>query len=204
MGMEEIDGLERKVAQLVEILPPIPANISRLMTTRPDSNEVYKQVRALIDDDPGLCSDLLHLAGDICYVSGEPIETVDDALRHVGIDTLIQLIAVSYAGKIIRKEFARMKYLNDYFEHSRKISLSCQILAKLHDMPEHDRQMYAVAGLIHDIGRLIIMLASDKTTVGLLGTSWDKMKTIVKDEKEIFGMNHSEAGMQICSKWHFP
>jgi len=201
--MEERDELERKVAQLIEILPPMPANISRLMTARLDSNQAYKHVRALIDDDPGLCSDLLHLAGDICYGSLETIETIDDAVRYVGIEPLIQLIGFSYAKKTIQKEFARLKHLDDYFEHSRKISICCQILAKLHDMPEHNRQMYAVAGLIHDIGRLIIMLASNKATVHLMGTSWDKMLTVTHNEKEIIGMNHSDVGMQLCLKWHF-
>jgi HD-like signal output (HDOD) protein len=201
--MKERKGIERKVAQLIQILPPMPENICRLMTARPDSNKVYKQVRALVDNDPGLCSDLLHLAGDICYGSGETIETIDDAVRHVGIEPLIQLIGISYAKQAIKKEFAMLKHLNDYFEHSRKISLCCQILAKLHGMPEHNRQMYAVAGLIHDIGRLVIMVAANKTTVRLMGTSWDKMLSVVHDEKEIMGMNHSDIGMQLCNKWHF-
>jgi HD-like signal output (HDOD) protein len=201
--MKERNGLERKVAQLIEILPPMPKNISRLMTARLASNQVYKQVRALIDDDPGLCSDLLHLAGDICYGSGETIETIDDAVRLVGIEPLIQLIGVSYARKTIKKEFTKLKHLDDYFEHSRKISICCQILAKLHDMPDHKRQMYAVAGLIHDIGRLIIMLASNKTTVRLMGTSWDKMLTVIRHEKKLMGMNHCDVGMQLCLKWKF-
>jgi HD-like signal output (HDOD) protein len=63
--------------------------------------------------------------------------------------------------------------------------------------------MCAVAGLIHDIGRLIILVASSKTSVRLIGTSWDKMKSVARNENEILGLNHCEVGMQLCRKWHF-
>jgi HD-like signal output (HDOD) protein len=115
----------------------------------------------------------------------------------------VHLIAVSYANQTIRKELASLEYLDDYFEHSRDISLCCRILAELCEIPAHERDMCAVAGLIHDIGRLIMMVASSKTSVRLVGTSWDKMKSVARDEKEILGLNHCEVGMQLCRKWNF-
>jgi len=201
--IDEKKELAAKVAQLVQILPPMPENICRLMSASLDSGQVYKQIRSLVESDPGLCTDLLHLAGDFCLGSEQTVETIDDAVQQVGLEPLIQLIGVAYAKKTIRKQFAELRYLDEYFDHSRNISLCCQILASFHDMPQHKRQMYAVAGLIHDIGRLVIMIAANKTTVRLMGTSWDKMKTIIHDEKQILGLNHCEVGMQLCKKWNF-
>jgi HD-like signal output (HDOD) protein len=96
-----------------------------------------------------------------------------------------------------------LMHLDEYFVHSRDISLCCRILAELCDIQAHEREMCAVAGLIHDIGRLIILVASSKTSVRLMGTSWDKMKLVARNEKEILGLNHCEVGMQLCHKWHF-
>jgi HD-like signal output (HDOD) protein len=191
------------VAGLIEILPPMPENISRLMKADVDLNEGQKQVRALAASDPGLCTDFLHLACYFCLGTGRTINTIDDAIKQIGTGPLVHLIAISYANKTIRKELAALKYLDDYFAHSRDISLCCRILAELCDIPAHEREMCAVAGLIHDIGRLIIMVASSKTGVRLMGTSWDKMKSVAHDEKEILGLNHCEVGMQLCRKWNF-
>jgi HD-like signal output (HDOD) protein len=195
--------LAREVAGLIEILPPMPENISRLMKADVDSHEGQKQVRALIASDPGLCTDLLHLACDFCLGTGRTINTIDDAITQIGTGPLVHLIAISYANKTIRKELAVLKYLDDYFEHSRDISLCCRILAELCDIPAYEREMCAVAGLIHDIGRLIMMVASSKTGARLMGTSWGKMKSVVHDENEIMGLNHCEVGTQLCIKWNF-
>jgi HD-like signal output (HDOD) protein len=193
--------LAKQVAELIEILPPMPENISMLMETAVDSYD--GQVRALIGGDPGLCTDFLHLACDFCLGTGRKINTIDDAIEQIGTGPLVHLIAVSFTDKIIRKELASLKNLDEYFAHSRDISLCCRILAELCEIPAHERELCAVAGLIHDIGRLIMMVASDKHSVRLVGTSWDKMKSIVHDEKEMMGLNHCEIGMQLCRKWHF-
>ncbi len=198
--MENKKELARQVAQLIEVLPPMPENICCLMSADIDSPQTYSQVRNLIEQDPGLCTDLLHLASALCR---DKTETVDDAVRQIGICALVQFIGISFARKTIAREFSAMKHLDDYFEHSRDISLCCGFLADYYDMPAHQKQMYAVAGLIHDIGRLIILVASNKKTVRLIGTTWDKMKSIVNDEKEIMGLDHCEVGMQLCRKWKF-
>lgn len=201
--MQEKEELAHKVALLINKLPPMPDNISRLMATEINSRQDYTEVLDLIENDPGLCADLLHLANDFCYDLGEIVETIDDAIQRIGIQPLVQLIGVSYAGNTIQEEFAALEHLNQYFEHSQDISRSCRILAEILEMPEHQREMYAVIGLIHDIGRLIIMIASNRISVPLMGTSWDKMISIVHDEKEIIGMDHCEVGMQLCSNWNF-
>jgi HD-like signal output (HDOD) protein len=198
---EKRKKLARQIAELVEVLPPMPENICRLMETDVDSPD--EQVRELIANDPGLCTDLLHLACDFSIGTGRTITTIDDAIAQIGTGPLVHLIAISYANKTIRKELASLKYLDEYFAHSRDISLCCRILAELCDIPAHERDMCAVTGLIHDIGRLIMMVASSKTGARLMGTSWDKMKSVVHDEKEIMGLNHCEVGMQLCRKWHF-
>ena len=201
--MEEQEELARKVAQLIQMLPPMPDNISRLMAVETDSRQEYTEVLGLIENDPGLCADLLHLASGSFYESSVNVETIDDAVQEIGIQPLVQFIGVSYTKQTIQEEFAPLKHLNQYFQHSQEISLSCRIIAEVLGMPKHQREMYSVIGLIHDIGRLIIMLASNRTSVPLMGTSWDEMISIVHNEKEVLGLNHCDVGMQLCSKWNF-
>ena len=201
--MQEKEELSRKVAILIKKLPPMPDNIGQLMDAKINSHQEDTAVLGLIENDPGLCADLLHLANNFSHNSGEIVETIDDAIQQIGIQPLVQLIGVSYARNTIQKKFASLEHLNQYFEHSQDISLSCRILAELLGMPKHQREMYAVIGLIHDIGRLVIMVASNRTSIPLMGTSWDEMISIVHDEKELLGMNHCEVGMQVCSNWNF-
>lgn len=204
MDIGEEKEIARKVTQLIEVLPPMPDNIGRLMVADIDSGNEQKEIIDLIRSDPGLCTDLLHLAADFVCGSGQTVETIDDAIRVIGIRPLVQLIGIWFANKTIRRQFAAMKHIDDYFQHSLDISLGCLILAEVQNMPLQRRQMYAVAGLIHDIGRLIIMFAADKTAAILMGTSWEKMKSVIGSEEQAWGLNHCDVGMELCKKWNFP
>jgi HD-like signal output (HDOD) protein len=61
--------------------------------------------------------------------------------------------------------------------------------------------MYCVAGLTHDIGRAVIMLAGERDAATLVGTSPDKLEEIVANEQAIYGMNHCNIGESLFSKW---
>ena len=201
--MEDKAELARKAAQLIRQVPPMPESIMRLLTAGKGTHHADDELRVMVENDPGLCADLLHLANEACCDSGETVETVEDAIRRLGVEPLVQFIGVAYAEKTIQKEFAQLERLHQYFDHSQDISLSCQIIAEVLDMPKHERDMYAVIGLIHDVGRLIIVVASDRASVSLMGTSWEEMTSIVRDEKQLLGMDHCDVGMQLCSKWGF-
>lgn len=201
--MESKKKLESQVVELVQRLPPMPKNIDSLLRSPEEDHRYEEELIELAGQDPGLCADLLHLANSCYGTSGKHIETIAEAVSIVGYLPLIQLVGVWYAKGIILKEFSLLEHLDDYFLHSQEISLGCRILSELSGAKPHGSNVLAVAGLIHDMGRLVIMLASNRTTARLMGTPWDKMKSIIQDERDILGMDHCIIGEQICNKWSF-
>ena len=194
--------LSRKITQVIDKLPLFPRDIDRLLETAVKPSKDSADILRLIESDPALSGELLDLARSY-YGTAKAIETVDDAVRRVGIQPLVQLIGISYARSAIQEEFAALKYMNEYLDHSEDISIGCRVLAEISDMPREQCEMYGVAGLIHDIGRLVIMVATNRTSAHVLGTLWDKMASVVHNEKITLGTNHCDVGMRICHKWHF-
>ena len=200
--MNKKKELSRKITQIVGELPLFPRDIDRLLATAVKPSKDNTEILRLIESNPKLSDELLHVARSY-YGTAEDIETIKDAVRCIGIQPLAQLIGISYARSAIQEEFAALKYLNEYLDHSEDISIGCRILAEISDMQRDQREIYTVAGLIHDIGRLAIMVASNRTSAHVLGTLWDKMASVVHDEKATLGTNHCDVGMQICRKWNF-
>jgi len=198
--MSQKSEFARKVADLVFRLPPMPENIDKLLKAGAEAD--VRSATLLIAEDPGLCADLFHLT-NACFATTEPIETIEEALAKIGLEPLVQLIGTCYANEVIRKEFSSLTHLNEYFSHSREIAKSCHILADIAGLPKHEREMYKVAGLIHDMGRLIIMIAADKTSAPLMGTSWEQMTSVIHSEQDVLGMNHCEIGNDVCATWNF-
>ena len=194
--------LSRKITQLVDGLPLFPTDIDRLLKAAVKPSEDGTEILRLIESDPKLCSELLSLARSY-FGAAEDFETIQDAVQHIGIQPLVQLIGISYARSAIRQEFAALKYLSDYVDHSEDIYITCGILGEICDLPRDQREMYALAGLVHDVGRLAIMVASNKTSSRVLGTLWDRMASIVREEKADLGMDHCDVGARICRRWNF-
>lgn len=201
-GKKRKEELARKITELVDKLPLFPHNIDALLATAVKPSEDNKDILRLIQSDPELSAELLQVARSY-YGTAADINTIEDAVNHVGLRALVQLIGISYARNAIQEEFTALKYLNEYIDHSEDISTSCRILAEVSSIPKDELEIYTLAGLIHDIGRLAIMVASNRTSAHVLGTLWDKMASVIHDEKLTLGTNHCDIGMRICHKWNF-
>jgi len=200
-NMDKKKELSHRIAQLVDSLPLFPTDIDRLLSAAVKPSRDGKELLRLIQSNAKHRAELLNLARSY-FGRAEDFQTIEDAVRSVGIQPLVQLIGISYARHVIQDEFAALKYLNEYVDHSEEISMCCRILAEISNMPRDEREVYALAGLIHDVGRLTILVASNKTGARVLGTLWDKMSLVVKEEREKLGTDHCDVGMRICRKWN--
>ena len=196
------EEVSRKITQLVDDLPLFPTDINQLLTAAVKPSEDGKEILRLIESDSKLRGELLALARSY-FGAAEDFETVEDAVRNIGVQPLVQLIGISYARDAIQQEFAALKYLNDYIDHSEDIYIASDILGGICSLPTEQRQMHALAGLVHDIGRLAIMVASNEFSGRVLGTLWDRMVSVIHEERAELGMDHCDVGARICRRWNF-
>jgi HD-like signal output (HDOD) protein len=194
--------VSRKITQLVDDLPLFPTDINQLLTAAVKPGEDGTEILRLIESDSKLRSELLVLARSYFGAPGD-FGTVEDAVQQIGVQPLVQLIGISYARDAIRQEFAALKYLNDYIDHGEDIYIASDILSGLCSLPREQRQMHALAGLVHDVGRLAIMVAGNKTSGRVLGTLWDRMVSVIHEERAELGMDHCDVGARICRRWNF-
>ncbi|MBN2594609.1 MAG: HDOD domain-containing protein [Sedimentisphaerales bacterium] len=196
------EKVSRKITQLVDNLPLFPTDINQLLTAAVKPSEDGIELLLLIESDSKLRSELLVLTRSYFGATGD-FGTVEDAVRQIGVQPLVQLIGISYARDAIRQEFTALKYLNDYIDHGEDIYIASDILSGICSLPRERRQMHALAGLVHDVGRLAIMVADNKTSGRVLGTLWDRMVSVVHEEKAELGMDHCDVGARICRRWNF-
>jgi putative nucleotidyltransferase with HDIG domain len=158
----------------------------------------------LLKKDPGLTSDLLRFANSARYGVSHHVETIDEAVLYYGMSNLVEYVAVSFADGALRENFKSIKGLDRYFDHSRAISEGCRLLAQVQGKNPHDQEAAALAGLLHDMGRLVLTLLSNRKIMPVIYHTREEMQQVVLDEKEIWGLNHCEIGAMMCHKWNFP
>jgi len=206
MDAENKQSLCYKLVNSIRNLPPMPSNVLNLRRAAADPNVNYNIIVPLLKEDPSLCADLLRIANSARYGVGHIVDTIDEAVRYFGMYSLCEFVAAACSEKIIRKAFSNIRNLSDYLAHSRKISKASGFISQAMKVGTHDQEVYAVTGLLHDIGRLVIILFTEekKFCSEFLKISYDDIVKFAADEKDIFGIDHAMLGAMICRKWKFP
>lgn len=201
--MSNIEENIDKVIELINQLPPVPDNITKLRKLCIDPNARFKDFIPLIEGDPGLCADILHMANSAYFGIGHSVESVGEAVRYFGMTHLVDFISISFSDKVIRNNFSTIESLNEYFKHSRIISLATRIIAKVVGKSTTEQEFFSIAGLLHDIGRLIVYVASGENHLESNSSDWMFIEDQVVKEDLLLGMDHTIVGEKICEKWEF-
>lgn len=203
--MPELGLMERLVSQ-IESLPPMPPSVLKLRRAIADPFANYDSLIAPIKDDPSLCADLLRVANSARYGVAHKVGTVEEAVRYFGMPGLVDFVSAACSERIVRQAFAEVSNLGDYLLHSRQTAKAASLVCPALGLDSAAQEAYSIAGLLHDIGKLVILLVLHERLYrrGEFRVSCEGLSPEIVDELELYGLNHAELGMRICERWRFP
>jgi HD-like signal output (HDOD) protein len=126
------------------------------------------------------------------------ITRVLQAIVFLGADMVSALVVTTCLKSLANKPSSRA--ILDCWRHSLAAALICQRLSD--PLRIRDSNGYT-AGLIHDIGQLALLTvfpAYEKA----LGTAKERGIDAVELEREMFGLDHGEAGGWLLAQWGVP
>ena len=189
-------------AHLAEIegLRPFPVVVQRVIAciSRPDFR--MEQVRDLIEEDPALAARILRMANSVAFQTRESCASIQDAIVRMGARTVTNLASgmaamtafadVGGAGKAVR-------------EHC--VGTAAVVRALAFRMSDGDAPAVAfLVGLLHDIGKLLIMQTRHQTYAQLVGAAVGTADEIHLQEREFLGYDHAVLGGHVLAKWGLP
>lgn len=192
-----------EILTIIDKLPPMPDNILKLRKICADPNATFKDIVPILEKDAGFCADILHMANSAYYGVSHQVESISEAVRYIGFESVVDFVAVSFSNNVIKSHFSKIDNIYEYFKHSNEIGLATKCLAKAARKSLKDQEFFTVAGLLHDIGRLIILMVSDKEMIKSIGNGWRYKEDTASKETDLLGINHCSVGKQICEKWKF-
>ncbi len=157
------------------------------------------ELSRLISTDAALSAHLLRIVNSSYYGLPRRIGTVSDALAVLGLDLVRRTVT---AAVLQRPLFA---YLHDtevaraFWRHE----LQCAALAR-HLAPRlgADGESTYMAGLLHDVGRLVMLMQFPDRTEMLLHRHDDARG--LEHERALFGFDHAQVGGALLESWGLP
>jgi len=181
-------------------LPEVAIKISSMVD---DPNCSVDEVGKLISQDPALTIRVLAIANSPFYGLSNEISTIARAVMVLGTKQLTDVVLSTATTSAFEGIPIHVISVDDFWYHSLYCGLLAQELSGQHNPPLRDSMF--VAGLLHDIGHLVMFnkipeLAQD----ALLRTVQGESLPLYLEEREVIGFDHAQVGAALAREWHLP
>ncbi|MCG6170025.1 HDOD domain-containing protein [Leptospira sanjuanensis] len=197
---EKIDQLFLNDAQL----PRISSVVTKVMQMVQKQDVAIPDLAKEISNDPGLTTEVIKLSNSAYYRAAKPIKTVQESLMTLGIKTVKDIILLTAARGIMKKDLKGYQVeADDNWIHSLTVAeLSKRICEQKKLKVGSD--LAFTGGLLHNIGKVILADFSPAVIVNLREELKAHSSSFEELERKHFGYSHEEAGAKLLAKWNFP
>jgi putative nucleotidyltransferase with HDIG domain len=183
-------------------LASFPLIYEQLMEALNNPNSKAEDIAEIIMHDASLCVRLLKIVNSSFYNFASQIDTVSRALNVIGTE---QLFSLTMGTTIISKFDAipeKFVTMESFWHHGIACGLAAKSIAKFRKEP--NLEFYFIAGMIHDIGSLIIYKQIPELASSALVQCNDWGRPLIKAEQDVMGFDHTQVGKALAEKWQLP
>lgn len=192
------------ILESVRSLPALPASTGKLLELARDPEADFKEIAGVIELDPTLTARVLRAANSALYGVPRRIQTLHQATVLLGRDTIVNL-SLSISVMSMQANFERHQWPFEhvqFWRHSFAVASLARRMA-LH-IPDVNPDEAYVAGLIHDIGKLVMLDHFGEVYSQIVMAAQDGLKPLFMLEREIVDMDHATVGHALCLHWKIP
>lgn len=159
-------------------------------------------IARIITDDQGLTARLLRLANSPLFGWFGTVDSISKAVTIVGTQQLRDLaLAASVMGVFTGIPPALMD-MTSFWRHSVACGVIARTLATWRRVSNAER--FFVAGILHDVGQLMLATALPPVMMELLLQSREALQPFHLAETERLGFDHADAGGALLHAWKIP
>jgi putative nucleotidyltransferase with HDIG domain len=195
--------LKDEFLEAVRDLPPMPKVILKIQKLLLDPNSNAEEIAGYIETDQALAAKVLKMANSPYYGMSGKVSSIQHAAVILGFKIIGELTTMAGFSHLMGKKLPGYGYKSDeLWRHSLAVALASKIIAEKIN-PELSGEALT-AGLIHDIGKLILdpYVLENRDAFDKLVE--DENQTFLTAEKQVLGYDHAEIASEICDHWKFP
>src|SRR5581483_5111183 len=181
-------------------LPSLP-QCYRALTEAMEREDVrVDEIAAIVERDPAMSLKVLQLVNSAYFGLARRVTSLKEAVVYLGVELLRSLALGSQVFSSLDADALAACGLDRLQERS----LLTATLARrfLRDTPLRDEAF--TAGLVHDIGRLVIAVCLRARCEQVVAIVRASGRTFAAVERELLGVSHAEIGAYLLGVWGLP
>jgi len=184
----------------VEDLPSLPAVVMELLGSIEQEDIDIAVLAKKVSSDPALTAKTLRLANSSAYGLQVKATTIQQAMTFLGFQATRNLItAAALTGCF---PAGRCPGFNDkaFWRHSIATAACARALAR---RVRFNADYAFTAGLLHDIGRLVLVTRFPERYQAVLSLRDRNDSELIEAERSLLGVDHVDAGVALAEHWQF-
>jgi len=196
------DDSIKKIVSQIESLPSLPSIYTEIMAEMQSDDPSIKNVGTIIGKDVSMTAKILQVVNSVFFGLPRKISNPQQAVMLLGLETIKSLVL---SVKIF-SEFSQKKYtwfnIDAIFNHSISVSSHAKAIVKSEKMDQDLINYSLMAGLLHDLGKLILATNFKDTYQQVQTESQNSDHELWELEYEAFGTSHAEIGAYLMGLWN--
>jgi HD-like signal output (HDOD) protein len=181
-------------------VPTLSPTATQLLGRLARRNCEVHELAALIERDPLLSAQILAIANSAGFGRAHTISSIQHAIAMVGLGTVRKFaLARSISNLFGKRKIAPNFSLTRFNLHSVATGMFLELLAEY--VPLQDAEDAFLAGLFHDVGKLVIAVALPQEYESILTAAAITFKPMFENERLVLHTDHAELSAMAVDYW---
>ena len=181
-------------------LSPFPQVAVKVLQVAGNENIQLHELSEMISSDSAFASEVLTISNSLLYSPRFPVTSIQQAIAVLGANHL-QGMCVTVGVRAYLNGALSRPSMRAVWRHNLACGMIAELLASSGFIDKHSAY---TCGLIHDIGRLALAVIRPREYAVLLGMQSGPPASILEGERELFGLDHCQAGRRLITDWKLP
>ena len=192
---------ERIVTNVLKVaaLPAVTVKFSEAIKNPSTSNQDLENI---VSEDSALAAKVLMISNSALFNFPSKINTISKAVTIIGHKQLSEIILSCSIVAMFKDIPQNVIDMDRFWRHSIAVATTARILAA--SRREQNIEKFFTAGLLHDIGKLIIFVEAPKYALEVITKCAETNELMHKVEKSVLGFDHAKLGSMLLKKWKLP
>jgi HD-like signal output (HDOD) protein len=194
----------RALVSGLRTIPSLPGMYYEIMAELRSEDASLVRIARIISKDAGMTAKVLQLANSAFMGVRYEVSNPTQAVTLIGTEMVRALVLSVHVFSQFEGHRGTEPYLTALWEHSIAVGCLAQRIAAGEKCGKGLVDESFTAGLLHEIGKLVLLAQMPKEYNAILEMVKDGPGSLASTERDQFGCTHAELGAYLMSIWGLP
>ena len=206
LAMRELLASEhlKQLAARIDCLPSLPAAYARLTEELRRPEPSVERIANTISRDIGMTTKILQLVNSAFFGMPQPASNLVEAVTYLGSATIRALVLSTQVFSQFDRRTIQTFSIDGIAQHCWMTGVLARRIADDEQRDPKISDQCFLAGLLHDLGYLILATGLPAQYTHALQTAYDSNRPVWEVERAELSASHAEVGAYLLGLWGLP